>query len=351
MLRPFPSDTEMNATIFMKRALELARPHHTHPNPRVGAVLVGVDGSVVGEGAHLGVGHPHAEAVALAQAGEAASGATLYTTLEPCNHFGQTPPCTEAIIGAGVATVVAGSVDPDRRVSGEGIARLRQAGITVESGVLAESCESLDPGYFHHRRTGRPRVTWKAAMTLDGQLSAADGSSHWITSEAARLDGHRLRAASDAVMVGTGTLLADDPELTVRIPDYTGPQPRPVVVLGERPFPKGARLDRSETIVIATEDVAAPGRVIVAPDLGAGLTALGDMGILDVLYEGGPRLAAALWSRRLIDAGVFYIGSRIAGGVGRPVIGGVFATIAESTPVRLLSVSEVGGDIRVDWEV
>lgn len=341
----------MTAAGFLRRALDLARPHHPHPNPRVGAVVVAIDGSVVGEGAHLGVGHPHAETVALAQAGAAAQGSTLYTTLEPCNHFGATPPCTDAIIGARVARVVAGCTDPDDRVSGSGIARLQQAGISVEVGLLAESCQALDPGYFHHRRTGRPRVTWKAAMTLDGQLAAADGSSRWITSEAARLDAHRLRADADAIMVGAGTLIADDPDLTVRLPGYTGRQPSPVVVLGERPFPRGVRLDRSDTIVIAPAQVDAPGRVIVSPDLAAALTSLGDLGLFDVLYEGGPRLAAALWSGGLVDAGVFYIGGRIAGGVGRPVIGGVFPTIAESTPVRLLSVQEIGGDVRVDWEV
>ena len=180
----------------MQRALELAATHHPHPNPRVGAVVVDESGEPVGEGAHEGPGEAHAETIALKQAGAKARGSTLYVTLEPCTHFGNTAPCVTAIVTAGVSRVVVGAVDPDERVNGTGISWLRDARIEVDSDVLAEEVVALDPGYFHHRRTGLPRVTLKLAMTLDGSIAARDGSSQWITSEEARADSHLLRAAN-----------------------------------------------------------------------------------------------------------------------------------------------------------
>ncbi|MGH8875215.1 MAG: bifunctional diaminohydroxyphosphoribosylaminopyrimidine deaminase/5-amino-6-(5-phosphoribosylamino)uracil reductase RibD, partial [Acidimicrobiia bacterium] len=225
----------------MRRAIDLARPNRTHPNPRVGAVVVAPDGTVVGEGAHPGAGLPHAEALALAAAGDAAAGATLYVTLEPCGHHGRTPPCTETVVASGVRRVVVGVTDPDPRVAGAGLARLRATGLEVTVGVLEAEVEALDPAYFHHRRTGLPLVTLKAAITLDGQAAAQDGTSQWITGPEARADAHRLRAEADALMVGAGTLRVDDPLLTVRLDGYEGPQPVPVVVAGRRPLPASAR--------------------------------------------------------------------------------------------------------------
>ena len=233
----------------IREAISHASGTHPHPNPRVGAIVLDATGTVAGVGSHAGRGAPHAEVVALREAGDRAAGGTLVVTLEPCDHEGVTPPCTGAVIGAGVARVVVGAVDPDRRVSGRGIERLRAAGIDVVAGVGAGLVEAADPGYFHQRRTGRPRVTLKWAATLDGQAAAADGSARWISSPESRADGHLLRAESDAVMVGAGTVIADDPDLTVRLDGYRGPQPRPVVIAGHRALPPRARLMGRDPIV------------------------------------------------------------------------------------------------------
>ncbi len=183
-------------------ALGLAVEHRPHPNPRVGCVIVGSDGNIIGEGAHVRPGTDHAEVVALKSATADVTGATAYVTLEPCSHHGRTPPCADALIAAGIAKVVVGALDPDERVSGTGIERLRKAGVEVEISDMGDIVEAADPAYFHHRRTGLPLITLKAAITLDGNMAAADGTSQWITSEEARADGHQLRANADAIMVG-----------------------------------------------------------------------------------------------------------------------------------------------------
>jgi len=341
----------------MGRAIELARSHRPHPNPRVGAVLLDPEGRLISEGAHVAPGRPHAEVVALSAAGSRSRGATMVVTLEPCAHTGRTPPCVDAIVGAGVVRVVVGAVDPDPRVSGAGIRRLRDAGIEVVEHVLSAECEDLDPAYFHHRRTGRPLLTLKTASTLDGQTAAADGTSQWITGPAARRDAHRLRAAADAVVVGAGTLRADDPRLTVRLDGYRGPQPVPVVVAGSAPLPERARLWERDPIIVATEP-RERGRTIVVPagpdglpDLEAAVRALAAEGLLDLLIEGGPTLAGALWRRGLIDRGVTYLAARIAGGEGRGIFGGVFSTLGDARAIRLRDVRRVGDDLRVAWVV
>ncbi|MCA1737164.1 MAG: bifunctional diaminohydroxyphosphoribosylaminopyrimidine deaminase/5-amino-6-(5-phosphoribosylamino)uracil reductase RibD [Actinobacteria bacterium] len=232
----------------MTRAGELARSANPHPNPRVGAVVIAPDGGLAGEGHHSAFRQPHAEANALSEAGERARGATLVVTLEPCNHHGNTPPCTEGIVAAGVSKVIVGAGDPDERVRGRGIERLRQSGIEVV--VIDPPMEWLDPAYFHHRRTGRPLVILKLAATLDGQTAAADSTSQWITAEEARADAHRLRAEADAIVIGAGTLRADDPLLDVRIEGYTGHQPRPVVIAGIQTLPRHARVLRRDPLVI-----------------------------------------------------------------------------------------------------
>jgi len=336
----------------MARSLSLARGTHPHPNPRVGAVVVDREGTFAGEGSHAGPGTPHAEVVALDEAGDAARGGTIYVTLEPCSHYGRTPPCVNAILSAGIRRVVVAVGDPDRRVAGKGIATLRAAGLDVEVGLLQDEATGLDPGYFHHRRTGLPMVTLKVAATLDGQLAALDGSSQWITGDAAREDAHQLRADADAVMVGAGTLRADDPRLDVRLEGYAGPQPVPVLVAGKRPLPPASRLFARKPIVLAP--VAIQGMdVIVAPDgdevdLRAGLMALGERGIVDVLVEGGPTLAASLLSADLVDRIVLYLGALIAGGAGMPMFQAPFLTLGQARKVHITGMMGIGTDIRIE---
>ncbi len=318
--------------------------------------MIVADGEVVGEGWHEGPGTPHAEAMALTAAGELARGATAVVSLEPCSHTGRTSPCTDALIGAGVARVVVGAGDPDARVAGRGVAALRAAGIEVTEGVETDAAEALDPAYFHHRRRGRPLITLKAALTLDGSVAAADGTSQWITGEVARADGHRLRAEVDAVLIGAGTLRTDDPRLTVRLDGYDGPQPRPVVVAGARPLPAGTRLATRNPLVIAT--TAQPGwETIVVdgtaghPDMTSVMDALADAGLLHVLVEGGPTLAGALWKAGMVDRGVWYLAGLIGGGAGRSPLGGVFDTLQHARAVHVTDVTALGPDLRVSFEV
>lgn len=338
----------------MDRAVQLAKAFQPHPNPRVGAVIVDDDGRILGEGAHERPGLPHAEPLAIAAAGTLARGATMYVTLEPCHHQGRTGPCTVAIIEAGLRKVVVGASDPDPKVSGRGLEALRSAGIEVT--FEARGLEDVDPGYFHHRRTGRPRFTLKSALTLDGQVAARDGSSRWITGEEARLDGHRLRADSDAVLVGAGTVFADDPRLDVRVPGYRGPQPRPIVIAGARPLPPDAQVLGRGALIIDSGAGSQPGEVVSVPpgenggvDLAASARVMGDLGLVDVLIEGGPTLAGNMWAAGLVDRGVWYFGARLAGGVGRPALAGVFETLEQAASVRIVDVRTVGSDLRVEF--
>ena len=340
---------------YLRRAIGLAKGQATHPNPRVGAVVVR-DGEVLAEGFHTGPGTMHAEAAALASASGSVDGSTVYVTLEPCSHHGRTPPCADALIAAGVAKVVIGAGDPDPLVAGQGIAKLRAAGIEVVTGVLESEALALDPGYFHHRVTGRPRVTIKAAMTLDGNTAAADGSSRWITATEARADGHRLRAAADAVLVGSGTLLDDDPELTVRLDGYRGAHPRPVIVAGRRPLRPTAKLFERNPIVISTEPLNVPGQNLVVAgmdgqvDLRAALLALGGEGVVDLLVEGGAGIIGGLARQGLIDRGVLYVGAKFGGGTGIGVASGVFAKLEDAVDVTIISVERVGPDLRIEFE-
>jgi len=339
-------------TDHMRSALEAAATANPHPNPRVGAVVLDESGAVVGRGIHHHAGEPHAERAALEAAGAAARGGTLIVTLEPCNHEGRTPPCADAVLESGVSRVVVGAADPDARSAG-GVERLRRAGVEVTMGVLADEVERMDPSYFHHRRTGRPRVTLKAALTLDGQVAARDGSSQWITSLEARQDAHRLRAEADAIMVGAGTVLADNPELTVRLPGYEGRQPIPVVIAGKRPFPNDLRVIERNAVVFAPHARQLDTEVVVVEsgkrvDLEQALLTLGARGIVDLLVEGGPILADGLLEGRLIDRCVFYFGSKLAAGVGMAPFNGVFMNIKDAIDVTVLDVRLVGSDIRVE---
>ncbi len=320
----------------MGRAIQLAASVRsaTTPNPWVGAVLVTADGStVVGEGATAPPGGAHAEVTALRQAGEAARGATLYTTLEPCSHYGRTPPCIEAIIDAGVVRVVIGVEDPDPQVAGRGLAALAAARVDVTLGVAAaEVSDQLAP-YLKHRTTGQPWVVLKMAASLDARTAAPDGTSRWITGEEARRDVHRLRAESDAVLVGAGTVRADDPELTVRLGDGVE-HPQPLrVVLGRAPG--------SARVHPALE---------LSGDLGQVLDELGRRGVLQVLVEGGARVAHDFHAAGLVDRYVLYLAPVFFGGDdARPLFSGPGAgTIDDVWKGRLVSVERLGDDLRVE---
>ena len=329
----------------MLRAVDAAERVHgrTSPNPWVGAVVVppAVEGIPSGwfAGSTAPPGGPHAEVTALASAGARARGATLYVTLEPCCHHGRTPPCVEAILAAGVVRVVIGITDPDPLVDGGGIARLRQAGVEVAVGVAAEEVtEQLAP-YVAHRRTGRPWVVLKMAATLDGRIAAPDGSSRWITGEEARLDAHRLRAVSDAVVVGAGTVRTDDPTLTVRLPEgdpyFRGADDQPVrVVLGT--VPDGSAVTPAVALTGSPE--------AVLDDLGA-------RGMLQVLVEGGATVAHDFHSRGLVDRYVLYLAPALFGGEdARPLFAGPgVATIDDLWRGEVRSVTSLGADIRVEF--
>jgi diaminohydroxyphosphoribosylaminopyrimidine deaminase/5-amino-6-(5-phosphoribosylamino)uracil reductase len=320
----------------MRRALELAAlGPEVDPNPRVGAVLTDAAGDVVGEGYHAGAGSPHAEVAALAVAGDAARGGTMYVSLEPCAHTGRTAPCTRALIAAGVARVVFAQADPSARAGGGGEV-LRAAGIPAEGGLLADEATALNRYWTFAVTHGRPFVTWKFAATLDGRSVAADGSSRWITSAAARADVHRLRARCGAVVVGTGTVLADDPHLTVR-DDDGGPAGRqPVrVVVGGRSLPPGARVldDAAETLLAA--------------DPAAALEDLAAREIHHVLLEGGPTLAAAFLARGWVDEVVAWVAPALLG-AGRAAVSdfGVRG-ILDILRLEVTDVTVVGEDVRI----
>jgi len=337
----------------LEHALRLARMgrREAHPNPRVGAVVVS-GGSVVGEGYHRGPGTPHAEAAALAQAGPRARGATLYVTLEPCCHQGRTGPCTEAIIAAGVARVVAGTLDPNPKVDGRGMTRLREAGVDAElaGGELPERCRLLNRPFERFIRTGLPFVTYKAAVSLDGKVAAAGGDARWISSAESRRRVHAMRAAADAVVVGAGTLRRDDPLLTVR--DADGPDPARVVVTRSGELPLEARLlaggSSPRTVVLATAaPLAGPladalsergVEVVPAASLRDGFAALAARGWLELLFEGGPTLAGALLTEGLIDRVALFVAPLLVGR-GAPDLVGRPAPDALSGALRLEDVA------------
>jgi diaminohydroxyphosphoribosylaminopyrimidine deaminase/5-amino-6-(5-phosphoribosylamino)uracil reductase len=352
---------------WMARAVGLAEGGRgtASPNPMVGAVLVR-DGRVVGEGFHRAAGLAHAEVVALDAAGGLAAGATCYVTLEPCAHHGRTPPCADALVAAGVARVVVAVADPDPRVAGAGLDRLRAAGVEVAVGAGAGPAAQQNAAYLTHRRLGRPRVTLKAAASLDGKVAAPDGTSQWITGPAARADAHRLRAEADAVCVGAGTALADDPRLTVRLPGHHGRQPLRVLVDAAGRVGAGGHLfDGEAPTLVATTPAAPPAaveawkatgaEVLVLPgapegvDLDNLVRALGERGVLELLVEGGPRLQASLWAAGLADRLVWYLAPLAIGGDKAPglLAGDGAATLAAARRLRLASVDPVGDDLRV----
>jgi diaminohydroxyphosphoribosylaminopyrimidine deaminase/5-amino-6-(5-phosphoribosylamino)uracil reductase len=350
----------------MRAACGLARRAlgNAWPNPAVGCVVVN-EGRVVGRGWTQPGGRPHAETEALFRAGAEARGATAYVSLEPCCHRGQTPPCAEALIEAGVRRVVAAVEDPDPRVRGGGIQRLRAAGIAVEIGFCAEEAAEINTGFFSRVRRGRPLVTVKLATTLDGRIAMASGESRWITGAPARARAHLLRAKHDAVMVGIGTVLADDPELTCRLNGLGARPPVRIVVDRRLRIPPTARLLAAAggapiwLLAAASADpvrrgaIEASGAGVIevaeaddAIDLAAALATLGGRGITRLLVEGGARLAAGLLKAGLVDRLAWFHAPVLIGGDGIAAIGALgIAALAEAPGFERVSTDTVGADL------
>lgn len=322
----------------MRRAVELslAGLGETSPNPVVGCVILDAAGTPVGEGLHARAGGPHAEVVALRDAGARARGGTAVVTLEPCRHTGRTGPCTDALLAAGLARVVY-AVDDPSAVAGGGAQVLAAAGVEVESGLLADEAARANEAWLHKARTGRPFVTWKYAATLDGRIAAADGTSRWITGVDARADVHELRRRSDAVVVGTGTALTDDPQLTVRLPGISISRQPLRVVVGRRELPASAKVfdDTAPTLVLTDHDPVAV------------LKTLADRGVVSVLLEGGPTLAAAFAAAGLIDKVVAYIAPALLGAGPAALADAGIMTIGQALRLHLDDVDLIGIDVRI----
>jgi diaminohydroxyphosphoribosylaminopyrimidine deaminase/5-amino-6-(5-phosphoribosylamino)uracil reductase len=360
----------------MRRALRLAANSFATPNPGVGCVLVR-EKAVVGEGWTQPVGQAHAEVVALRAAGEQARGATAYVTLEPCCHWGRTPPCTDALIAAGVARVVAATTDKDPRVGGQGIAQLRAAGIEVMVGILEAEARRSNEAFFHFHETGLPFVTLKAAMSLDGKIATHTGSSQWITGTQARAYVHRLRAQSGAVIVGIGTLLADDAQLTARLAKGVAPrQPLRVVVDSKLRTPLDCRavrllreLPQAELLIATTQDAgvereralrAAGAQIARLPsdsmgrvDLMALMVHLAQRKIISALVEGGGAFAAGLLESRLVHKVLFFVAPKLVGGrdAPTPLEGTGVAQMSDAVPLDGLRVQRFGPDIAIEGYV
>jgi diaminohydroxyphosphoribosylaminopyrimidine deaminase/5-amino-6-(5-phosphoribosylamino)uracil reductase len=323
----------------MARAVALAARGlgRTFPNPVVGCVVLDAAGDIVGEGWHAEAGRDHAEVHALAGAGARAVGGTAVVTLEPCAHEGRTGPCTQALIDAGIERVVFAVADPTSDAGG-GARTLQDAGLEVEGGVETEAAERVNRAWLTAVRMGRPFVTVKTAASLDGRVAAADGSSRWITGSAARADAHRLRAHSDAVLVGTGTLLRDDPALTVRDVEDELRDRRPLrVVMGRRPVPTGARIldDSGPVLALATHD---PHEV---------LAALHERGIRSLLVEGGPTVASAFLEAGVVDQVVAYVAPVVLGDGPAAVSGLSGGTIGDALRLRDVEIVVLADDIRI----
>jgi diaminohydroxyphosphoribosylaminopyrimidine deaminase / 5-amino-6-(5-phosphoribosylamino)uracil reductase len=358
---------------FMRRALELAERGRglTSPNPMVGAVVVAPGAEVVGEGFHARAGEPHAEIEALRAAGARARGATIYVTLEPCSHHGRTPPCSRAVIDAGLARVVAAVGDPNPLVSGRGFAELRGAGIEVVTGVGGAEAERQNRAFFTAMREHRPHVTLKAGMTLDGKIADLHGGSRWITGEAARLHAHRLRSESDAIVVGVGTVLRDDPELTVRLEQPWPREPLRVVLDTAARTPIGARLihaGRPARALIAVgaeapearvRALAASGATVVScrtrdgrADLGALLAELFAREVRAVLVEGGGEVHGAFLDAGLVDRVAMFTAPLLIGGRrATPVMGGAGRELKSAVRLGRFAVTPIGDDLLLEADV
>lgn len=368
------SSTEQSVldAFYMARALELARKgvYSTHPNPRVGCVIVR-DGEIVGEGWHVRAGEPHAEVHALRQAGDKAKGGTAYVTLEPCSHHGRTPPCADALVNAGVVRVVAAMQDPNPDVAGRGLLRLMSAGIAVQSGVLEGEARAINKGFLKRMEHGLPYVRVKLAMSLDGRTAMASGESQWITGPEARSAVQRLRAESSVVLTGADTVLADDARLTVR-PDELGLNaeltalavarpPLRVLVDGRLRVPLDAPFFQAGNALVATCAAAsARGRyqdqgheLLALPssgghvDLRKLLVELAGRGVNDVLVEAGPKLAGAFTRLGLVDEFQIFMAGKFMGSSARPLLDLPLAQMSEALELKIVEMRAVGNDWRV----
>lgn len=350
---------------YMQQALELAQGGigWVSPNPLVGCVIV-KDGRIVGRGYHQRFGGPHAEVHALQEAGELARGATLYVNLEPCSHTGKTPPCVEAVLRSGIARVVVALHDPNPLVNGAGVMRLQQAGVSVTLGVCAAAARRLNEAFLHYMRTRSPFVTLKGAITLDGKIATQTGASRWITGVPARQAGHTMRHAADAIMVGLGTVLLDDPLLTTRLPSGAGVNPLRIVVDSDLRMPLSSQVasvagDR-RTLVVTTpraplqrqrqletqgvEILRLPAYDDGRVDLTVLLQTLGQRGIASVLVEGGATLSAALLRHRLVHKIVLFVAPKIIGGDGIDVVGACGVDTMEQAVMLYGMTSRLVGD-------
>ena len=352
-----------NDALFMRQALDLSEQGigRTSPNPMVGSLVVR-DGIVLGRGYYGEYGGQHAEPQALREAGDRGRGAELYVTLEPCCHQGSTPPCTDAIIASGIVRVHVAMTDPDRRVSGKGVERLRAAGIAVETGLLEAEARELNAAYVHHRTTGRPFVLLKLAQTLDGRIATRNGQSQWITGEAARKRVHLMRSRADAVLVGIDTVLADDPRLTVRHVD--GRQPRRIVLDSRARTPLDARILNGDAPATVCVTEAAPAdRIDGLKGVGAEvlvmegwdgsvpvdplISALGRSGIVTLMVEGGSRVAASFLREKAVDRIACFVAPRILG-AGIPSIAGLqLDDLSKAIDLNDPQVERLGGDFLI----
>ena len=354
---------------YMARAIELARKglYTTHPNPRVGCVIVR-DGQIVGEGWHVRAGEPHAEVYALRAAGELARGATAYVTLEPCSHHGRTPPCAEGLVTAGVARVVAAMQDPNPEVAGRGLKRLTDAGIDVRCGVLETPARALNQGFLKRMEHGLPFVRVKLAMSLDGRTAMASGESQWITGPAARSAVQRLRAEASVVVTGADTVLADGARLTVRADELgldaeqtalvMSRPPLRVLIDGRLRVPLDAPFFKAGPALVAT-CVPPAGQYRTGPeclvipgengqvDLRQLLVALAARGVNEVLVEAGPRLAGAFAGQGLVDEYQIFIAAKFLGSTARPLLELPLTRMSEATELKIIDMRAVGDDWRV----
>lgn len=350
---------------YMRLAIELAANTNgqTSPNPLVGAVVV-KENQIVGMGAHLKAGEAHAEVHAIKMAGEKAKDATIYVTLEPCSHFGRTPPCADLLIKSEVKRVVIASTDPNPLVAGQGIERLRKAGIEVDVGILREEAEELNEVFFHYISTGMPYITLKSATSLDGKIATVSGESKWITSEESRLDVHKYRHQHDGILVGINTILKDDPELTTRLP-LGGKNPIRIVLDTNLRTPLDAKLvndNKAQTWIIVGQNVATekikamqekyaeviemPSTVLDTLDV---LKVLGEKGITSLFVEGGSQINGSFIKAKAINQVITYIAPKIIGGASAPTsIGGAgFEKINDCLALQIKSVETIGADIKI----
>lgn len=335
--------------LFMEKALQLSAKARflSPPNPWVGCVIV-KNGEIVGEGFTQPPGGNHAEIEALKRAGERARGATMYVTLEPCAHQGKTPPCTLALIQSGISAVYISTQDPDSKVGGRGILQLQDAGIAVHLGEMRSEVESLLTPYLHQRRTKRPYCIVKAAITVDGKMAAADGTSQWITCETARADVHRMRAESQAIIIGANTAREDNPSLTVRHFSADGVEnPLRVVVDTHGRVPQGGALFNHEAPTWHVTSKECPGEEGI--DLLTLLKRLAEKDVLQVLVEGGPKLITSFFTQKLIDKLCIYVGPRLLGKTAFPLLDSCISTLKDAPELSLLRCERLGSTVRLEY--